>query len=191
VQKVRRAGRGDAVGRKRRSPSRGRSLAVAGVLGLCAVTSSSTPALAASTPKITPSFVAKVNAACRSFSTSFDKAGERKFPYPKFNPVKPQVDLLKKVGRYFDKGTSVWKSVPRKLRALGMPAQGAATWRKIRALADKHVAAALTQARTATAGNAKGFVAAVREETSVTDQLNSVALAAGFTAKSACATFFG
>jgi hypothetical protein len=149
------------------------------------------PAIAASTPKISTPFVTKTNAACAEFLANFRKAGEVKFPYPSFDPLKPQPALLKKVGKYFDKGVGAWEAVPGALRSLGMPARGASTWKKIRADADRFESLAVAQARTATAGNAKGFAAEVRKLTALTKRLNSAALAGGFSSKSACATFFG
>jgi hypothetical protein len=150
-----------------------------------------TPAIAASTPKISPPFVAKTNAACAGISASFRKVGEVKFPYPNFDPTNPQPSLLKKVGEYFEEGVGAWEAVPRKLRALGMPAKGASTWKKVRADADRFESLAVIQARAATAGEAKAFVAAVRKLTGVTKKLDSAALAGGFSTKSACAKFFG
>ncbi|MGH9919914.1 MAG: hypothetical protein ACRD6W_13755 [Nitrososphaerales archaeon] len=158
---------------------------------LVAVASTATPAFASSTPKVSPSFVKKVDASCTGFASSFNRAGESTFPYPTFNPTKPQRSLLKKVGHYFDKGARLWEAVPGKLRGLGVPTRGAATWTKLRALADRLAEDAVTQARTATAGNARKFVAAVKEYTAVLEKLNAAARAAGFGAKSACAKFFG
>lgn len=149
------------------------------------------PAIAVSTPKISPSFVAKANAACAGFSASFHKAGEVKFPYPNFDPTNPQPSLLKKVGEFFDKGIRAWHAVPKKLRSLGIPDKGATTWRRVRALADRSESLAVAQARLAMAGNAKGFAADVRKLTAVTQNLNQAAHAGGFGESSACAKFFG
>ncbi|HVC14699.1 MAG TPA: hypothetical protein VND62_07545 [Acidimicrobiales bacterium] len=149
------------------------------------------PAIAASTSKITPSFVAKANVACAGFSAGFHNVGEVKFPYPNFNPTNPQPSLLMKVGKYFDKGVRVWESVPRKLRALGVPGKGETTWRRLRTLARRVESLAVAQARMATAGNAKGFTEDVRKLTAVTQTLNQAAHAGGFSESSACAKFFG
>jgi hypothetical protein len=164
---------------------------VVGTAMVFALVTAPTMAAGASTAKISPSFVAKANAGCKAVTAKFKEAGMVKFPYPSFNPTKPQPALLKKVGKFLDKGVKVWESIPAELRNLGMPAQGAATWSKIRAAADQYEANAVAEAKTASAGNAKGFTAEVHKFTQVSSELGPAALAGGFTKSSACAKLLG
>ncbi|MGH9100993.1 MAG: hypothetical protein ACRDV8_12305 [Acidimicrobiales bacterium] len=160
-------------------------------MALLTAMGSVSPVLAASTAKISPSFIAKANMTCTKINAAFSRTGETKFPYPTFDPLKPQQSLLKKVGKYFDQGLEVERSIPERLRKLGEPAKGVRTWNKLRTLADRLEKDAMRQARTATTGDAKAFVAAVRQYTRIDDPLEAMAKRAGFPRSSSCATVFG
>ncbi len=146
-------------------------------------------ALAASEPKISPPFVSKAQNVCAGLTEAENRLGGT-MPLG-FDPTKPQPSLLKEVGRYFDEALPLEKSVPRTLLALGEPAAGAATWNKLRSLADQFMTYAEDQARDATAGDAKGFVTMGDKLTAVGKEFDSVGRAGGFEATSPCSIFFG
>lgn len=171
---------------------RARRAGAAAACGLLAGLLASSPALAAATPPITASFLGKANHACAGFTASLHRAvGKGGFPYAHFDPASPQHALLKKVGRYFDKGVGVTKSVPGALRALGTPSAGRTTWHTLLGLVEADTKAAVQEARSATAGNAKGFIAAYFKTKHVVPELNQLAHQAGFRGNSACARWFG
>lgn len=61
----------------------------------------------------------------------------------------------------------------------------------MRSLADRIVTLGVKEAHEATKGDAKGFVASVKQLTRLTKSLNAVALSGGFSASSSCSSAFG
>jgi hypothetical protein len=139
----------------------------------------------ASSTKIDPAFIARVDAVCARASK-----GGAPFPYKNFNPEKPDVKLLPKVGAFFAKRQAIADAVPKQLRALGAPTTGQATWSQMLALATRSRAIADRQIKAAEASDVPGFVATVRAVGQVDNQLGRVANEAGFSNTSPCRMVF-
>src|SRR5436305_11271733 len=121
-----------------------------------AATASNTTATSASSAssKLPASFIARVNAICAKATKNAPK-----FQYPNFDPTRPDVKLLPKIGAFFQKRQAVADHVPVELRDLGTPSSAQATWGRIVALAAQNRAIADQQIKAALASDSKAFVA--------------------------------
>src|SRR5205807_2637539 len=99
----------------------------AAVLSACgsskksATTSTPSTATTVGATKFDAPFIARVDAVCARAA-----AGARPFPYPNFNPTRPDVKTLPKVGAFFARQQAVADAVPKQLRQLGSPTTGQA-----------------------------------------------------------------
>jgi len=148
------------------------------------------PVVAGPGSKLDPPFIAKANTVCKSVSASFRQVLGKTFPYPNFNPEKPDPVTLRLVGAHFHKALSIYKAVPGELKALGEPTTGRQLWLELRGLADEDETLAIEQQADALAGNAKAFVANVNAVNKLQSKIDSTGAAAGFAASSACASTF-
>jgi hypothetical protein len=132
---------------------------------------------------IDPAFIAKVTAVCTKDNAISSPKG--KFPYPQFNPYRPQADLLPKVATYF-KTDSTNALVPGQLATLGEPAQDAAQWDQLRTLVDENVANSDKQIAAAEASDRTTFIATLGPAQGLNNQMLAEARQAGFAKHSPC-----
>jgi len=162
------------------------TIAAVAVLAGCGGSKKTThTATTASAAKIDSAFTARVNTVC---AAALKRAVP--FPYQNFNPLKPDVKLLPKVGAFFATHQKVADAVPGQLRQLGQPATGQSTWSQILVLATRDRAIADQQIKTAKASDVRGFVATVNEISPVSSRLAQLARQAGFAASSPCGRVF-
>jgi hypothetical protein len=135
--------------------------------------------------KIDAPFIARINAVCAAATK-----GAPPFPYANFDPLRPDVKLLPKVGAFFAKRQAVSDAIPGQLARLGQPATGAANWNHMVALARRDRAIADRQIKAAEASNVTEFVATVKAVGGISMQLRQLADAAGIPASSPCRMVF-
>ena len=131
-----------------------------------------------------PAFIARANAICARAKRSLDAHGQ--FPYQSFDPLKPDVKLLPKVGAFFAGTQSIADRVPVELRDLGTPRKAAVQWTRLVALAKQSRAIADRQIAAAKGSDAPAFVATVNEVSATQKQLERLGLESGFEASSPC-----
>jgi hypothetical protein len=131
---------------------------------------------------IDQAFIARVTTVCTNDNAITAPKG--KFPYPQFNPSRPQADLLPKVGAYF-KSRDV-NDIPEQLAALGQPAQGATQWNELLALVEQNGANIVKQTNAALASDSTAFIATLAPAQNLDNQMLSEARQAGFPKNSPC-----
>ncbi|HEY8774525.1 MAG TPA: hypothetical protein VIM05_08155 [Gaiellaceae bacterium] len=77
-------------------------------------------------PAFGPTFSTKVIALCKSALA--EKKAEPPFPFPTFNPTKPDVSKLQAIGRYEARGVQIFRTWVRGMLALGPPPRGRKQW---------------------------------------------------------------
>jgi hypothetical protein len=163
----------------------------AAVLSACGSSKKSTTSSTASTAttvgptKIDPQFIARVDSVCARAA-----AGSKPFPYPSFNPGRPDVKMLPKVGAFFASQQAVADAVPKQLLQLGAPTTGQTIWSRMLALATQDRVIADRQIKAAKASDVAGFVATLQPVTTFSQQLRALARQAGFPASSPGGTIF-
>ena len=143
----------------------------------------------AATQAISPSFIARADRLCAAVNGQFNRA-LGPFPFRNFDPTRPDLATLPKVGRHFAKGESIRRAIPGRLRGLGEPAAGRRPWDAIRTLALQENAASIDQISAALASDATAFVATVNRIQTLQDTIHSKATAAGFPKSTACGLIF-
>jgi hypothetical protein len=174
------------------------TLAVLGALGALAMSAcggskaktTTTPAVTAppSAATIEAAFIARANAVCSRALTRLNAHGP--FPYPRFDPLHPDVKLLPKVGAFFSRLRPVADTVPAQLRRLGSPRHGRSAWRRLLTLARQERAIADRQIAAANASDVATFVSTVNAIGPVGGRFHRTAQAAGFAAASPCERIF-
>jgi hypothetical protein len=162
---------------------------IAAVLAVCLFVGVFPGVALAKTTTISPAFIAKVNAYCTSEESQFNKV-LGKFPFPNFDPTKPDVKTMKLVGKHFAKDLPLRRAIPNDLNKLGQPPVGKTQWAAIKALALQSNQVALTQIQAALAGNTKAFVNTVNQSDTVQTKLTATATKAGFSKKTPCGDVF-
>jgi hypothetical protein len=144
---------------------------------------SPTPATA-----IDPVLIARANAICARAKTAIGAHGP--FPYPNFDPLHPNTNLLPKIGAFFAATQPIADRVPRELRDLGTPHKAQREWTQIVALAQRSRTIGDRQIVAAKASNVPAFVATVNAIHANDMQLGRVALMSGFSTSSPCNAIF-
>lgn len=129
-------------------------------------------------------FVSRANAVCARAKRAIDAHGQ--FPYANFDPLRPDVTLLPKVGAFFAATQSIGDRLPNELRDLGTPRNAVSQWTQIVALARQDRTIADHQIKAAKASNAPAFVATVNAIHATGMQLGRVAITSGFSNSSPC-----
>jgi hypothetical protein len=158
------------------------------VTGLCLLSYPGT-SQAKTQPAISPGFIAKVNAYCSAEQSRFNQVLGQ-FPYPSFDPLHPDVTTMRLVGKHFEQGLSLRNAIPSQLKALGEPQAGKSHWDQLESLANQINRTDTTQVRVALAGNVKGFVTTVNQNSSEHNELVKTAEKDGFAKSSPCGDLF-
>jgi hypothetical protein len=103
-------------------------------VAVVALSCSNVAAVAAPETKISPQFIAKTDKLCAAINGRFRRT-LGSFPYPNFNPFRPDRKTLLLVGKHFAKALPIRRAIPRQLRSLGEPTTGKQAWDAIRTLA--------------------------------------------------------
>jgi hypothetical protein len=138
---------------------------------------------------ISPAFVTKTDRLCATIDAHFRRTLGT-FPYPTFDPTKPDPKTLVLVGEHFAKGLPIRRAIPGQLRKLGEPAAGKQAWDAIRSLALRENAVAIDQVSAALASSTKAFVASLKQLDRLHAAITRKAIAAGFPKTTACGELF-
>jgi hypothetical protein len=138
---------------------------------------------------ISPAFIRKADKWCATVNARVTSI-VGKFPYPTFNPTKPDLKTLPLVGKHFAKALSIRRRIPAELRSVGEPTSGKRVWDAIRSLALEENAVAIKQVAAALASNSKVFVSTVHQTDHFHSAIGARATAAGFPQTSACGKIF-
>jgi hypothetical protein len=103
-----------------------RGLVLATIASLVLVHTASGESTQSGAPAFGPTFSAKVIALCRRALA--EKKAEPPFPFPTFNPTKPDVSKLQAIGRYEAGGVQIFRTWVRGMLALGPPLLGRKQW---------------------------------------------------------------
>jgi len=117
-------------------------------------------------------FTDKATGTCVSAS----KAPQKRFPYPDFNPMKPDVAKLPAIGAFYTaNGWPVAHMLQTQLHALGEPDSGRKVWDRFLAQFDRYIATYRQQIETARKSDAKGFTATAVEFRDMVNGANAAA----------------
>jgi hypothetical protein len=139
--------------------------------------------------RINPQFIAKTDKLCVALNARFHRTLGT-FPYPNFNPTKPDLKTLPLVGKHFAKALPIRRTIPGQLRSLGEPTTGRQAWDAIRSLGLQENTVAIKQVSAALASNSKAFVATVKQINQLSEAISTRATAAGFPRTTACGQLF-
>jgi hypothetical protein len=81
-------------------------------------------------------FAAKALAVCDGMVAKKQSMGP--FPFPDFNPTKPDPSVLPQLPAELEKTASLWSSWSTGMKALGQPTGGQAAWTSLIAAIDRH-----------------------------------------------------
>ena len=113
---------------------------------------------AAATPNATilgADFATSALAACDAAVVM--KKAEGPFPFPDFNPTKPDVAKLGQVADYIEKTATTYEAWSAAMKALGQPAGGGSSWSALVAAVDRHGQLARDQIDAARKGDTTRF----------------------------------
>jgi hypothetical protein len=158
-------------------------------VAVVALSCSNVAAVAAPEAKISPQFIAKTDKLCATINGRF-RCTLGSFPYPNFDPFRPDRKTLLLVGKHFAKALPIRRAIPRQLRNLGEPATGKHAWDTIRTLALQENTLAIKQVAAALALNSKAFVSTVKQTQQLHNTIERQATAAGFPKTTACGEVF-
>ena len=85
------------------------------------------------------------------------KQAEGPFPFPDFNPTKPDVAKLGQVADYLEKTATTYEAWSAAMTALGQPAGGGSSWSALVAAVDRHGELARDQIDAARKGDTTRF----------------------------------
>jgi hypothetical protein len=143
----------------------------------------------ATTTKVSPAFIAKVNAYCSAQEARFNKT-LGKFPFDNFDPTHPDLSTMRKVGAHFAESLPIRRGIPASLMKLGEPEVGKAQWDALRTLAIQSDRLGISQVHIALTGTTEEFVANVNQTTAIQNKLESTAVKDGFSKKTPCGDVF-
>jgi hypothetical protein len=103
-----------------------RGLVLATIASLVLAHTASGGSTQSGAPAFGPTFSAKVIALCRRALA--EKKAEPPFPFPTFNPTKPDVSKLQAIGGYEARGVQIFRTWVRGMLALGPPPRGRKQW---------------------------------------------------------------
>jgi hypothetical protein len=128
-------------------------------------------------PAVGRQFRARAVVVCRK-ALALKKA-EGPFPYPNFNPTKPDPSKLRGVADFLEKTQSTFETWLRDMRNLGSPPSGQAAWADLVAAVQRHVELNGEQIVAARQGDLKTFSDDYVKGTEVQDQSLKAASDAG------------
>lgn len=143
----------------------------------------------AATTKISPEFIAKVNAYCSAQEARFNKT-LGKFPFNNFDPTHPDLNTMRKVGAHFAESLPIRLGLPTSLMKLGEPKVGESQWDGLRTLAIQSDRLAINQVHIALKGTTEAFAANVNQTSALQNKLESTAVRDGFSHKTPCGEVF-
>jgi hypothetical protein len=138
--------------------------------------------------KIDKSFAQRVSVVCAENVKTYPPAPN--VPVDGFDPEHPRASDLPAIGRYLTHNQRGIPALESELTRIGNPANDMSAWRRVRGLAFAILRNAQAQRKSALARDAHGFVAAVKQNRELFDQLKVAATRAGIPVIGACAQIF-
>jgi hypothetical protein len=128
-------------------------------------------------PAVGVDFAAKARSVCEAALGM--KQSQGSFPFPDFNPTKPDPSKLPAVAAFLAKTDTTFSSWSTAMKALGEPASGQDGWDRLVAAIDKHVELNRGQIDAAQNGDVTRFAADYKSGTETQAVLLAAATAAG------------
>jgi hypothetical protein len=122
-------------------------------------------------------FQRKALAVCKAAAAQ--KKAEGPFPYPKFNPTRPDWSKFPGVADALIKTPQIFRTWQRNMQALGEPSTGRAAWDDLLAAIDSHVRIASEQQAAAARRDSQTFIKDYDEGANTQEELLRAANAAG------------
>ena len=107
------------------------------------------------------------------------KKGQGAFPYPKFNPTRPDGSKLPGIARFEAETVNIYKRWLRKMTALGQPPTGQAAWADVLTALQAHVGIIVEQQAAAERGDSGTFTKDYYEGNKAQDEMVTATNAAG------------
>jgi hypothetical protein len=148
--------------------------------GACGGSSHATP------PAVGVKFQTEALAVCRAALAQ--KHAEGHFPYPDFNPTKPNPSEFPGVARFFTRAVATYSTWLRRMQALGQPPGGRHAWADLLTAIKVQLHLHEGQRAAALRGDTKTFVSDYQKGFGATTALQHAADAAGVSACSSVVT---
>jgi hypothetical protein len=152
------------------------------------VTQGWSAAISSAADKVSHSFADRVEAVCATNLKEYPPFGP--FPLQSFDPEHPQASQLRVIGPYLERNQRGIRPLERALTRLGTPASDAVLWRRVRALVFALLENAQAQRAAALSEDVRGFVKTVKENRSLSAQLQRAAMRAGLDDSGNCSKIF-
>jgi hypothetical protein len=107
------------------------------------------------------------------------KKAQGAFPYPNFNPTRPDRSKLPGIARFEATGVKIYEEWLRKMQALGRPPMGRTAWADVLKAQKGHVRVIVEQQAAAERGDGRTFTKDYYEGNKVQDEMVRAADAAG------------
>lgn len=117
-----------------------------------------------------------------------EKRAQPPFPFPNFNPTRPDLSKLPTIGRYEDRGLQIFNTWLRQMLKLGQPPRGQAEWAALLRPLRRHTRIIAEQQAAAARSDGTTFTKDYYEGNKAQDQMVHAADAAGVPV---CATAAG
>jgi len=131
-------------------------------------------------------FSTKVVALCEQVLSK--KKAEPGFPFPAFNPTKPDPSKLPAIGRYESRGVQIFRSWLRQMHELGTPPSGQSAWAALLKPLEAHVRIIVDQQAAASRRDGAAFTRDYYAGNKAQNQMVAAAESAGVPV---CATAAG
>ena len=128
-------------------------------------------------PAVPAAFRSRALAVCKTAAAQ--KKAEGPFPYPAFNPTRPDWSRFPGVADALIKTPEIFRSWQRQMQALGQPSTGRAAWDDLLAAIHSHVLIAAEQQAAAARRDSNTFIKDYREGNNTQKKLLRAANAAG------------
>jgi|KBSMisStandDraft_5_1062788.scaffolds.fasta_scaffold886442_2 hypothetical protein len=122
-------------------------------------------------------FARQATAVCASALA--EKRAQRPFPYPDFNPTRPDPAKLPDVADFLEETDTTFTSWQRRMVALGQPRHGADAWHELIAAIETHVRLNRDQITAARSGDTRRFADDYRKGVDTQAKLLDAANTAG------------
>jgi hypothetical protein len=131
----------------------------------------------ATSDSVEDGFARRATAVC--VSALADKHAEGTFPYPDFNPTRPDPTKLAGVATFLEKTATTFTSWHERMVALGEPKHGGEAWHHLLAAINTHVRLTRDQIAAARSGDTQQFADDYQEGVDTQARLLDAAQAAG------------
>jgi hypothetical protein len=147
------------------------------VFALGAAACGGDPSPSSSEPAVGEAFAKQAVAVCKDAVAAKD--AQRPFPFPDFNPSRPDVSKLPIIATYLAETVRTFQGWLDGLKALGAPPSGREAWDDLVSAAEEHVRIATEQQQAAEQSDAATFIHDFEVGSTIVDRVKEAADAAG------------